>query len=130
MESTLSLGRYWLFAALCGGLALFILRLISRERVTLQGSLAYLTLLAGLVVAALFPGLDAWIASAMGFSLVSNWFFALSIAGLSFLHLAALVQLSRVELRSIALTQQVGLLQERLDRMSSHAPAQAQQARE
>ena len=125
MEPSLDLGRYWLFAALCGGLALFILRLISRERVTLQGSLAYLTLLAGLVVAALFPGLDARIASAMGFSLVSNWFFALSIAGLSFLHLAALVQLSRVELRSIALTQQVGLLQERLDRMAAQRPAPA-----
>ena len=125
MEPSLSLSRYWLFAALCGGLALFILRLISRERVTLQGSLAYLTLLAGLLVAALFPGLDARLATAMGFSLVSNWFFALSIAGLSFLHLAALVQLSRVELRSIALTQQVGLLQERPDRMAAQQPAQA-----
>lgn len=115
MESIL--GRYWLFAALCGGLALFILRLITRERVTLQGSLAYLALLLGLAVAALFPELDAWVARAMGFSLVSNWFFAVSLAGLSFLHLAALVQLSRVELRSIALTQQVGILQERLERL-------------
>lgn len=84
---------------------------------TLQGSLAYLTLLLALVVAALFPALDAWLARAMGFSLVSNWFFAIALAGFSFLHLAALVQLSRVELRSIALTQQLGILQERLDRL-------------
>ena len=84
---------------------------------TLQGSLAYLALLFGLAVAALFPELDAWVARAMGFSLVSNWFFAVSLAGLSFLHLAALVQLSRVELRSIALTQEVGILQERLDQI-------------
>jgi len=117
MEPDLS--RYWLFAALCGGLAVLILRLISRERVTLQGSLAYLTLLLALVVAALFPALDAWLAQAMGFSLVSNWFFAIALAGFSFLHLAALVQLSRVELRSIALTQQVGILQERLDRLDA-----------
>ena len=117
MEPDLS--RYWLFAALCGGLAILILRLITRERVTLQGSLAYLTLLLALVVAALFPALDAWLARAMGFSLVSNWFFAVALAGFSFLHLAALVQLSRVELRSIALTQQVGILQERLDRLDS-----------
>ena len=95
---------------------------------TLQGSLAYLTLLGGLTRAALFPGLDVWLANAMGFSLVSNWFFALAIAGLSFLHLAALVQLSRVELRSIALTQQLGMLQERLDRLdrsAGPAPARA-----
>lgn len=90
---------------------------------TLQGSLAYLTLLAGLTVAALFPALDAWLAQLMGFSLVSNWFFALAIAGLSFLHLAALVQSSRMELRSIALTQQVGILQERLDRLERAAAA-------
>ena len=94
---------------------------------TLQGSLAYLTLLAALAVAALFPGLDARIATAMGFSLVSNRFFALAIAGLSFLHLAALVQLSRVELRSIALTQQVGLLQERLDRLAAQGSERARE---
>jgi hypothetical protein len=116
MESTLS--RYWLFAALCFGLALFIVRLITRERVTLQGSLAFLALLGALAAAALFPELDARLASAMGFTLVSNWFFALAIAGLSLLHLAAQVQLSRVELRSVALTQELGLLQERLDRLS------------
>jgi Uncharacterized conserved protein (DUF2304) len=110
-------GRYWLFALLCSVLAALILRLIARERVTLQGSLAYLFLLAGLAVAALFPGLDEKLAQAMGFTLVANWFFAVSLAGFSFLHLAALVQLSRVELRSIALTQQVGILQERLDRL-------------
>ena len=85
---------------------------------TLQGSLAYLTLLGAMVVAALFPELDARLASAMGFTLVSNWFFAVAIAGLSLLHLAALVQLSRVELRSIALTQELGLVQERLDRLA------------
>ena len=94
---------------------------------TLQGSLAYLTLLLGLLVAALFPALDAWLAKTMGFSLISNWFFAVSLAGFSFLHLAALVQLSRVELRSIALTQQVGILQERLDRLDqqTRAPREA-----
>ena len=119
-----ALGRYWLFALVCAGLALAILRLIARERVTLQGTLAYLIALAVIALAALFPSADVWLASKMGFTLVSNWFFALALAALSFLHLTALVSLSRVELRSIALTQKLGILEERLERaLAQGAPA-------
>lgn len=83
---------------------------------TLQGTLAYLILLSVIALAALFPSADEWLARRMGFVLVSNWLFAIAIAALSFLHLLALVSLSRVELRSIALTQKLGILEERLDR--------------
>lgn len=91
---------------------------------TLQGTLAYLIALAVIALAALFPSADVWLASKMGFTLVSNWFFALALAALSFLHLTALVSLSRVELRSIALTQKLGILEERLERaLAQGAPA-------
>jgi hypothetical protein len=113
------IGRYWPFVAICAAAALFIVRLIIKEQLTLQRSLAYLMLLALLGAAALFPNVDAWLANRMGFDLVSNWFFALSIGGLSLLHLSSLVSLSRAELRTIALTQQLGILQERIDRLSA-----------
>jgi len=108
--------RYWVFGGTCLLFALVTLRLIIRERVTLQGTLAFLLLLFGMGLASLFPQADAWIATRMGFTLVSNWFFALCIAALSFLHLLALIAISRVELRSIALTQELALLQEKLER--------------
>ena len=103
-------GRYWLFALLCLGLAAAILRLIAREHVTIQASLFYvLALLAGAAMA-LFPEGAVFIARRMGFALLANWFFAVAIAALSFLHLTALISLSRVETRSIALTQELGIL--------------------
>ena len=83
---------------------------------TLQASLFYLLALVALTLFALFPGAASWLSQRMGFALVSNWFFAVSIAALSFLHLTALIALSRVERRSIALTQELALLTERLER--------------
>lgn len=109
-------GRYWVFAIFCVAVAAGIVRLIARERVTLQVSLFYLLALAALALFALMPGVPEWVSAQMGFSLVSNWFFAVSIAALSFLHLTALISLSRVERRSIALTQELALLTERLER--------------
>jgi len=79
-------------------------------------SLLYLLFLVSMGVAALFPAVDVRLAHWMGFELLSNWFFAVSIAALLFLHLVALVSLSRVELRSIALAQQLAILEERLAR--------------
>ena len=83
---------------------------------TIQASLFYVIGLVGLAAMALFPGSAAWMAQRMGFEVISNWFFAVSIAVLSFLHLTALISLSRVETRSIALTQELGILRERLER--------------
>jgi hypothetical protein len=115
-------GRYWLFALVCIGFAAAILRLIAREHVTIQASLFYVLGLLGLAGMALFPQSAAWVAQGMGFALISNWFFAVSIAVLSFLHLTALISLSRVETRSIALTQELGILRERFERELGHAP--------
>ena len=52
----------------------------------------------------------------MGFTLTSNFFFSILIAALGFLHFSALVHLSRVQLRSVTLTQELALLQEKVDR--------------
>ena len=42
--------RYWLFAAICVVAGVVVLRLVFRERLTLQSSLAYLGFLGGLGV--------------------------------------------------------------------------------
>lgn len=119
----MEVGRYWLFALFCVAIAAGIVRLIARERVTVQASLFYLLALAALTFFALFPNAAAWLSTRMGFTLVSNWFFALSIAALSFLHLTALISLSRVERRSIALTQELALLTERVDQNLRSPPS-------
>jgi hypothetical protein len=110
--------RYWIFAACCFAVAIFILRLVRRERITLQGSLFSLVFLAGLGGFALWPSGVTWLSEAMGFTLTSNFLFAAAILGLLVAHLFSLITLSRVELRSITLTQEIAILQERLDRLS------------
>jgi hypothetical protein len=108
--------EYWVFAVACLAIALVLLRLLFRERITLQGSMSYLGFLVALGAMAVFPHTTTRIAHACGFTLMSNFFFCAAIAALAILHLRALVMLSRVHLRSIALTQELALVRERLDR--------------
>jgi Na+-translocating ferredoxin:NAD+ oxidoreductase RnfA subunit len=105
------LAQYGLFAALCFILLLVLLRLVLRERIMLQGSLSYV-----LGLMALFPGTANRVAHALGFTLLSNFFFAVAIALLSLLHLRALVTLSKVHVRTLTLTQDLAILQERVER--------------
>ncbi|CAN5367314.1 hypothetical protein BH11MYX1_BH11MYX1_30520 [soil metagenome] len=116
---------YWPFGAACIVIALVLIRLLARERITLQGSMSYLAFLVLLGAMAVFSGTTTRIAHALGFTLMSNFFFCTAIAALAILHLRALVMLSKVHLRSIALTQELALLQERLDRVSARQAAQA-----
>lgn len=109
--------RYWLFAAFCLVITTVLLRLVLRDRITLQSSLWLFFLLVGLVILAVAPQLTTRLAHAMGFALPSNFFFALAVSALLLLHVHALVTLSRTELRSITLTQEIALLRERIDRM-------------
>jgi hypothetical protein len=114
----------WVFAAVCGVIALVLMRLILRERITLQGSMSYLVFLVALGGMALFPDTTGWVAHALGFSTLANFFFCTAIAALAILHLRALITLSRIQLRSIALTQELAILQERLERAApAHAPS-------
>ena len=108
--------HYWLFALSCLITAIAMVRLILRERLTLQGSLSYLCFLLAMAAVALFPDATRWMATRLGFVLPSNFFFATAIGALALLHLSAQITLSRVELRSIALTQELGILRERLER--------------
>jgi hypothetical protein len=111
--------RYWLFAVLCLLVVLVLLRLILRERITLQGSMSYLAFLCVFALAGLFPNATGWVSQRMGFALPSNFLFCVAIMMLALLHLRALVTLSRVDLRSVTLTQEVALLQERLERLET-----------
>ena len=108
--------RYWMFAAVCLIVALFLVRMVVAEQLTLQASLSFLVLLLLGAAVALFPNLTSWLAYRMGFTLPSNFFFAMSIAILALLYLGSQVTISRIELRTIALTQELVLLREQLER--------------
>lgn len=110
---------YWVFGVVCGVIALVLLRLVFRERLTLQGSMSFLGFLIFLGLMAVFPGTTQKISSALGFTLMSNFFFCAAIAALAVLHLRALVTLSKVHVRSIVLTQELAILQEKIDRIES-----------
>ncbi|MBA3461275.1 MAG: DUF2304 domain-containing protein [Deltaproteobacteria bacterium] len=107
----------WVFAGVCLLIAVVLGRLILRERLTLQGSMSYLAFLMVLGAMAVFPDATGWVAHKLGFFTLANFFFCTAIAALSILHLRALVTLSRVHLRSIALTQELAIVQEKLDRV-------------
>lgn len=109
--------RYWLFAAFCLLVTTLLLRLVLRDRVTLQSSLWLFFLLVGLLVLAVAPEFAAQLARSMGFALPSNFFFALAVSALLLLHVHSLVTISRSELRSITLIQEIAILRERLERM-------------
>lgn len=113
----------WIFAAVCLVIAIVLLRLLFRERITLQGSMSYLAFLVVIGGMAVFPSLTGRIAHALGFAVMSNFFFCAAIAALAILHLRALVMLSRVHLRSIALTQELAILQEKLERVATTTAA-------
>jgi hypothetical protein len=121
-------GGTLVFAGVCLVIALVLLRLLFRERISLQGSMSYLAFLVVLGGMAVFPGVTSAIANRLGFTLLSNFFFCTAIAALAILHLRALVMLSKVHLRSIALTQELAILQERLDRVAPPAGEQPRSA--
>ena len=106
----------WIFGAVCLVIAIVLVRLILRERITLQGSMSYIGFLAVLGLMAAFPEVTGRIAHGLGFAVMSNFFFCTAIAALAVLHLRALVTLSKIQLRSIALTQELAILQEKLER--------------
>ena len=106
----------WVFAGVCLVIALVLARLILRERLTLQGSMSFVAFLAVLGAMAVFPESTGWVAHKLGFSTLANFFFCTAIAALAILHLRALVTISRIQLRSIAITQELAILQEKLDR--------------
>ena len=112
----------WIFGLVCVVIAIVLLRLILRERITLQGSMSYLGFCVVVGFMALFPDVTGRVAHALGFWDMSNFFFSAAIAGLAILHLRALVTLSKVHLRSIALAQEVAILQEKLERTSEREP--------
>jgi len=110
----------WVFAAACLVIAIVLLRLILRERITLQGSMSYLAFVVVIGAMAVFPDQAGQLAHALGFYSLANFFFCTCIAALAILHLRALVTLSRVHLRTIVLTQEVAILQEKLERSQSN----------
>ena len=117
--------RYWIFVA-CGLLVVaLVVRLLLRERVALQHSLAFLLFMVGMLTVAVFPSLTSSLSRLMGFDLPSNFFFAVLIAVLVLLHVGTVVTLSRLETRTIVLTQELGLMQEQLGRMNAGGAGRA-----
>lgn len=114
-------GGTLVFAGVCLVIMIVLLRLLFRERITLQGSMSYLAFLTLLGSMAVFPNLWVRIANYLGFTLLSNFFFVTAIAALAILHLRSLITISRVNLRTVALTQELAIMQERLDRAEANA---------
>jgi hypothetical protein len=110
--------QYWPFVILCALLLVSLVRLLLRERVALQTSISFLTFLGLFTVAAIIPNQAARLAHAMGFTLLSNFLFCAAIIALVLLHLRALIALSRLEVRTIQLIQDLAILQERLARQT------------
>jgi hypothetical protein len=79
--------------------------------------LSFLVLLSLGTGMALFPGATGWLAVQLGFELPSNFFFSASLFALAALHVHSLIMNSRVQVRSVALTQELAILQERIDRL-------------
>lgn len=125
----LALERYWAFALFCIAVMIFMFRLVVRERVTLQASLSFLFVLVLTAVCCIVPEPAIWVSHLLGFTLPSNFFLAFGILALAFLHLTSLVHLSRVQLRSVTLTQELAMVQEKLDRVSARLDEQ-ERARE
>ena len=117
--------QYWPFVLLCGALLVSVVRLVLRERITLQMSISYLTFLGLFSLVALVPDQAARLAHAMGFTLLSNFLFCLGLIALAVLHLRSLNALSRLEMRTIHLVQNLAILEERLGRQSQPDPATA-----
>lgn len=115
----------WVFAGVCLVIALVLFRLIVRERVTLQGSMSYLAFLVVIGAMAVFPDVTGYVAHKLGFSTLANFFFCSAIAALSILHLRSLITLSKLQLRSVALTQELAIMQEKLDRVAAALPPPA-----
>src|SRR3569623_1911986 len=120
--SDMQFERYWIFAICCAVVVAMLLRLLLRERVSLQHSLAFLLFMLGALVTAIFPSLTYRLGRLMGFALPSNFFFAILIGVLVMLHLGTVIALSRLEARTIALTQELGLVQEQVARLSGVQP--------
>jgi hypothetical protein len=115
---------YLIFAIACLVIALVLLRLLFRERITLQGSMSYLAFLTVLGLMAIFPAQTTQLSQKLGFTLMSNFLFCTAIAALALLHLRSLVTISKIQLRSITLTQELAILQEKLDQLERRAAEQ------
>jgi hypothetical protein len=92
---------------------------VVRERITLQGSLAYVVFLVVLVSFAVFPDTAMWVAETMGFELLSNFFFAVTAGMFALLHLGGLIAQSKAELRTVTLVQEVAIIREQLERLEA-----------
>ncbi|MCG5053916.1 MAG: DUF2304 family protein [Myxococcales bacterium] len=115
------LERYAAFGAICIGFALLILYLVFKRRLALQASLLFLLLMLGLGAGFFLLHFAPEIVSILGFTLPANLLFSVGLGTLTFVHLLSLISLSRLERRSITLTQDLALLQEKVERLSRSA---------
>ena len=110
------LRQYWPFAGFSALILFIVLRLLLRERLALQGTISYMLFLGIFGLGALIPTQAAELAHAMGFAIFANFLFSVALIALALLHLQALVSLYRADRRTIQLTQDLELLEERVAR--------------
>jgi hypothetical protein len=120
--------NYVWFGAACLVTVIVLLRLLLRERITLQGSMSFLGFLLLLGAMGVFAGTTTKIAHWLGFTLMSNFLFSTAIAALAILHLRALVTISKIHARSVTLTQELAILEEKLGAIQQQQPPQQRKA--
>lgn len=116
MPSEELLRQYWPFAAFSALVLIVVLRLLLRERLALQGTISYMLFLGVFGLGALMPKQATELARSMGFEVLANFLFSLAFIALALLHLQALVSIYRADRRTIQLTQELALLEERVAR--------------
>ena len=83
IHAAIDTARYWPFALMGVGFLLITLRLLLRERITLQGSISFMTFIGTFVLAGLFPETTTMLAQAMGFTLLSNFLLCVALMALA-----------------------------------------------
>src|SRR3954468_20034511 len=95
------LRQYWPFVGFLALMLIVVLRLLLRERLALQGTIAYLLFLAVFGLGAVMPTQAAELARGMGFEVLANFVFSVALIALALLHLQALVSIHRADRRTI-----------------------------
>ena len=116
MPSDSLLRHYWPFAGFLALILIIVLKLLIRERLALQGTIAYMLFLGVFGLGALMPTQAAGLARGMGFEVLANFVFSVALIAMALLHLQALVSIHRADRRTIQLTQDLALLEERVAR--------------
>lgn len=101
-------------SVMCIALFIYVVYLVSRERLLLKYSLLWLLLSVVILICAVFPGSLYSLASGLGFTLTSNFVFLLGLFFLMLIGLSLSVIVSKQTTSIKNLTQRLAIVEEEL----------------